>query len=94
MEMEEDGSARNPAAFLKEVRSDSKWMSGVKKDAPEAYKKIVKGDTEALQAFLRETKQKAEDTGLRADVGPMASRSCGRGPYLQGRLYNSPSSTT
>ena len=61
--MNDDGSAVDPAAYLEMLKMSPKgkeWLRTVKEHGPELYPKIVEGDTEALQTYLRWLKQRAE----------------------------------
>ena len=60
-----DGSAADPEAFIaaKLAEKDLKWLTGVQQGTPEVYEKILAGDDEALQTYLRAVKYHSSPGG-------------------------------
>lgn len=59
LRLQEDGSAVDPKAFLASVQAEEgrMWLFGVEAHAPEVYERIIAGDVDALQTYLREARQ-------------------------------------
>ena len=62
LKLEDDGSAVDPAAYLASARQRKDWVKYIRKLEPsELGEKILGGDSEALQGFLRYQKRRQDN---------------------------------